>query len=653
VADSNTTKGLIAGAAVLILYYLFILPWLEQRFPGEPIPPPDPPGVEATGPSDRAVTPRLGQTTPPAGVEHGEEPTTTPAAAAGAFEPLPPQPVRDDLVYETELFRVTLTNRGAGIRSVVLRDFFTFPQSGPVEGQGDLRLIHELEPGKLACTLAETTGLGNLDEAVWEFVEGVPVPEGYAAAAQFRTRLPERGLEITKTYLFVQPERDPASGRAIAGRDIRLEVQVKNLGTEDTAFRYRLRSVAGLVPEPVSPPRFPDDLERERAAIEARESRDIEAVIGGLTGSGVDLETFNPGKVKDGPFRYTNAKAPPIYAGVKGRYFAAVIAPLSTEREIVAVELNKVAEHNISADIEVSTRRLEPGATATQRYMLLVVPSIPEILADYPEELHVEDLMAYSWPAPITRGLSKLLRFFHRMVGNYGLAIILLTICVRIVLHPLTMKSQKSAFKMQKLQPLLKAAKEKHKSDKRAFQQEQMRIMREQGVNPLGGCLPMVLQFPIMISLWRALYQNAGLRHAPFMLWIKDLSQADNLFTFSEGLPLVGGMSFNLLPLLVAVLMVLSQKMLTPQTSDPQAQQQQKIMRLMPIIFCVMLYSMASGLMLYFACSTGFGVIEQYWIRRRLQVAAEAEPAEASLPVDAKRERQQKDTPQRRRKRRR
>jgi YidC/Oxa1 family membrane protein insertase len=650
VADARTTKGLIAGAAVLILYYLFILPRLETMYPGEQEPSPKQPDAVSTGPAElRPAVP----TTPVASTNPTTRPAeTTRPATVPTVKPVAAQEVNDAILCETELFRVALTNRGAGIKSIILRDFYTYPQDETTDGNGDLRLINEIEPGQLSCTLREAGGEGDLDTVVWEHVPKWPVPKGFLHAIRFRTRLAERGLEISKTYLFKQPTRDEGSERAVGGRDIQVVLQVTNLGAKETLFRYRLRSVAGMAPEPGVSRLFPDDLDRERDEIEKRESRDIEAVIGGLSESEVELETYGTGKVKDGPFRYTSAKAPPVYAGVKNRYFAAVISPLSAERGIVAVEVSKIAKHNITAEIEVSTGQIGAGATVTRRYMLLVVPRIPEVLADYPKELHVEELLAYSWPAPITRWLSMLLKSFNSFTGNYGLAIILLTLCVRVVLHPLTLKSQKSAFKMQKVQPLLKAAKEKFKNDKKQFQQEQMRIMREQGVNPLGGCLPMLLQLPILMGLWRALYQNAGLRHSPFMLWMNDLSKADNLFTFSDGAPLVGGMSFNLLPLLVAVAMIANQKMLTPPSADPQQQQQQKIMKMMPLIFCVMLYSMPSGLMLYFLCSTGFGVAEQYWIRRKLNLATEAVTEDAAVPTEQRRERKQKSAPQRRRKRR-
>jgi len=652
VGDKRSIIGLILCFLAIFVYFNFVLPLIQG-----PRPKPPPAQRPATRPEPKAKPPRhKGPTDVP--TTPAARATTAPARGVATItklpEKVPEQKLEDNIVCETNdsLFRVVLTNRGAAVKSITLRDFYTFPQKNPRKGQGDLRLISEIEKGKLSLTMADVRGAGELDTAVWERVPNCPVPKGCKKAVQFRTVIPERGLEIVKTFGLRNPEKLKGGGQR-RGRDLLLEIAVTNHGERPTMFQYRLRSAAGIVPEPVGPPMYPGDLRRERAELEQRQSRDVEAVVGGLAGDEVKLKTYSPGKVKDHPLIHTGQDARPIYAGVKNRYFAAVLEPMSSQDEIAAVEIEKIGEHNVTATLDIASERIPPGGTSTKTFMLFVAPRIPDVLRDYPDH-HFEELLAYSWPRPITRLLSWLLRAFGKFTPNYGWAIVLLTIVVRVVLHPLTLKSQKSAHKMQKIQPLISAAKEKYKHDKRQQQQEVMKIMREQGANPLGGCLPMLLQLPIFIGLWRALYQDASLRHAPFMLWINDLSKADNLFSFSSPLPIIGR-SFNLLPLLCAGAMIINQKMMGTQSQNPQAQQQQKMMMIMPVVFAFLLYGMPSGLMVYFLMSSIFGIVEQRFIRRRLDaLAADTATAGPVVPVEPKREQKpQKPAPQRRKKRRR
>ncbi|MFH1732536.1 MAG: membrane protein insertase YidC [Planctomycetota bacterium] len=643
--NQRTIVGLLACFLAIFLYMNFVLPRTRpERLPPAPAAPKRPAGA-TTRPA--AITQRP---EPPAPATHPAKATTTlpakattlPAKAVPKTSALPEQKVKDDIVCETELFRVVLTNRGAAIKSVTLRDFYMFPQEDPKPGEGDLKLITEIEKGKLSLTMAELSGAGKLDTAVWQHVPSCPVPTGFSKAEQFKTRIADRGLEITKTFLFREPERTKDGKDTVRGRDIQIKIAVRNLADEPVDFAYHLRSAAGIVPEPDVPPTFP---------LEGRASRDVVAVVCEKEHDGAfKLETFESGKADDGAHRHE--KSPRVeqllYAGAKNRYFVAVLEPLADDKEVGAVLVEKIGEHNVAASLEFSQQAIPAGGLASRTFMFVVMPRIPERLREY-EKHHFETLLDLGWLGPIKKALTWLLQTFYKAIPNYGWAVVLLTACVRLLLHPLTLKSQKAAHKMQEIQPLVKAVKEKYKHDKQVQQQEVMKIMREQGANPLGGCLPVLLQIPIFIGLWRSLYENANLRHAPFMLWINDLSKADNLFSFESALPIIGR-SFNLLPLLCAAVMVVQQK-LTPKSQDPQAQQTQKMMMFMPILFAFMLYGMPSGLMIYFFCSSLFGVAEQHLIRRRLVAAAAAASTEpAPVPVEPKR---QKSAPQKRKKRRR
>jgi len=646
--NKRTIIGLLVCFLAIFLYMNFVLPRMR---PKRPQPDPSPPAapkqpVRATT-QPAAITqkpkpPAHAPTTPPAkATTQPAKATTQPAKAAPKVAALPEQTANDEIERKTELFHVVLTNRGAAIKSVTLRDFYMFPQEDPKPGEGDLKLITEIETGKFSLTMAGLNGAGKLDSVVWEYIDNGD-PKKLSRPAQFRTRIPKLGLEITKTFLFREPERTPGSEDTRRGRDIQIKIDVRNMSEEEVEFAYRLRSAAGIVPEPDVPPIFP---------LEGRKSRDIVAVVCEKEHDGAfNLETFGSGKADDGAHRH--GKSPRVqqllYAGVKNRYFVAVLEALADDKEVGSVLVEKIGEHNVAASLELASQQIPAGGLASRGFMFAVMPRIPERLREY-EKHQFEALLDPGFLGPIKKALTWLLQTFYKAIPNYGWAIVLLTGCVRLLLHPLTLKSQKAAHKMQQIQPLIKAVKEKYKHDKQVQQKEVMKIMREQGANPLGGCLPMLLQLPIFIGLWRSLYENANLRHAPFMLWINDLSKADNLFSFDSALPIVGR-SFNLLPLLCAAVMVVQQK-LTPKSQDPQAQQTQKMMMFMPILFAFMLYGMPSGLMIYFFCSSLFGVAEQHLIRRRLAAAAAAvTTAPAPVPVEPKR---QKSAPQKRKKRRR
>jgi YidC/Oxa1 family membrane protein insertase len=512
--------------------------------------------------------------------------------------------------------------------------------------------VVEARLGKRSVAVSD---LVDLERATWQH-EPVPkaelasgqahVPTNCSAGDRFVARLPRLGLEVVKTFWFIEPERKEGGDRPIDGRHLLVDVALRNLGSEPVTLQYELRAIAGIMPEPAEPPVYPDNRAKELAALRKRQSRDIEAVFGVLADRSVELETFDPGDVEDGPQDGRSDRGSIIYAGAKNRYFAAVLSPRADNHQITGVRVERVGQHNIGTTVRLVSETIEPGAgqASIKRYMLFIAPRVPDVLRDYPAEYHFEELVDYSWPAPIVRVLSTLLRYLRMVTPNYGWAIVVLTIFVRICLHPLTLKSQKSAFAMQKLQPLVKELREKYKDDKRLQNQKMMELWKEHGVNPMGGCLPMLLQLPIFMGLWRSLYQNAALRHAPFMLWIDDLSKPDGLLIFDEPMFLVGR-SFNLLPILCGVTMMISQRLMATPSADPQVQQQQKMMRIiMPLMFPLMLYSMPSGLMLYFLCSTGFGAAEQWFIRRRLEAAEEEGGGEGpSVPVDPRRRRSSED----------
>ncbi len=224
----------------------------------------------------------------------------------------------------------------------------------------------------------------------------------------------------------------------------------------------------------------------------------------------------------------------------------------------------------------------------------------------------VSDLM--DWFA---KQLLRNLNWWHSFIPNYGVAIILLTVLVRMVVFPLTIKSMRSMKKMQALQPEMQAIKEKYKDNPQEFQKQMMLIYRERKINPLAGCLPLLLQMPVFIALYRMLWNTFEIRGADF-LWVKDLSQPDSLFqiSFLRGLPFFGDAlsHFNILPILIGGSMLISMK-LTPTSGPMQSPEQKMVMNLMPIIFAAFSYPFAAGLNLYVLTSTVLGIAQNWLVR--------------------------------------
>lgn len=196
---------------------------------------------------------------------------------------------------------------------------------------------------------------------------------------------------------------------------------------------------------------------------------------------------------------------------------------------------------------------------------------------------------------PILRGL----QFFYTVIPNYGIAIIFLTILIRLLTFPLQYKSFKSMKKMQEIQPELNKVRERFKDNPQKMQQETMALFKKSGANPLGGCLPLVLQMPIFFAFYRVLYSSVELVGAPFMLWISDLSVKD---------------PFYILPVLMAFAMVLNQKLMPTTTTDPV---QKKVMMFVPLIFAIFMKDFPAGLTLYIFVSTLVGMLQQLYVYKR------------------------------------
>lgn len=211
---------------------------------------------------------------------------------------------------------------------------------------------------------------------------------------------------------------------------------------------------------------------------------------------------------------------------------------------------------------------------------------------------HLDLIVDYGWLWFLSQPLFHLLKFIQSFVGNWGLSIIIITFIVRGILFPLTRAQYRSMARMKLLQPRLQALKERYGDDRQKMGQETMALYKQEKVNPLGGCLPLIIQMPIFLSLFYMLGNSVELRQAPFIFWIQDLSAQD---------------PYYILPLIMGATMFLIQKMSPTPATDPM---QQKLMTFMPLIFTVFFLWFPSGLVLYYIVSNLFTIVQQriiYW----------------------------------------
>jgi len=295
------------------------------------------------------------------------------------------------------------------------------------------------------------------------------------------------------------------------------------------------------------------------------------------------------------------------WVGYENNYFIQALIPLE-DKGFQIVPRTVDAEKNLVQMVYLTDPFQLPGGQEKAVHLRMYMgPKVIDQLAQAGHNL--PEAVDYGWFSFLAKPLLRVLEWFHSFTYNYGLAIILLTLVIKIIFWPLTHKSYKSMQMMKKLQPKIAQVREKYKDDREKLNQELMMLYRTYKVNPLGGCLPMLLQIPVFFALYRMLYGAVELRHEPFMLWINDLTAPDRLHVGVD-IPYLGGIP--VLTLLMGASMFIQQKM-TPTGGDPR---QEQIMLLMPVIFTVFFINFPSGLVLYWLVNNILSIVQQYWINR-------------------------------------
>ena len=320
-----------------------------------------------------------------------------------------------------------------------------------------------------------------------------------------------------------------------------------------------------------------------------------------------DLQEVKLKKLADGPQVLQGEVS---WVAYEDNYFICAVIPEQKGIDLVTMSATGDVVRSVVAGGVFS---LAAGESKTFQYKGYFGPKKLSVLKATGDEL--SQAVNFGWFDALAKPMLFLLNFFYSFIGNYGIAIILLTCLIKGVFWPITQKGMKSMKNMQKLQPRVAKLKEKYKDDPAKMNQEMMAMYKTYKVNPIGGCLPMVIQIPFFFALYRVLMAAIELRHAPFMLWINDLSAPDRLM-IGVDIPVLHGIP--VLTLLMGASMYLQQKM-TPTTADPT---QAKIMQFLPIIFTFMFINFASGLVLYWLVNNLLSILQQQLINRQLSKKA-------------------------------
>jgi len=298
------------------------------------------------------------------------------------------------------------------------------------------------------------------------------------------------------------------------------------------------------------------------------------------------------------------------WIAVQDRYFMASIIPVSAVEASMRLFLDK--NDVLEAQYLGPASTIQPASQHVFEYKLFFGPKSTKILKGLDYEL--SKAINFGMFNFLAKPCLWFMNIIYDIIPNYGLAIILLTVCIKGILWPLGTKSYKSMAQMKKIQPLMVELREKYKNDKKKMNVEIMALYKTYKVNPVGGCLPMLLQMPVFFALYRMLYEAIELRHAPFFGWITDLSAPDRLFRFGFAIPFMQEpYGIPVLTIIMGGTMFLQQK-LTPPMGDPA---QAKMMMFMPLIFTVIFINFSSGLVLYWLINNVLSVAQQYHITKK------------------------------------
>lgn len=516
--------------------------------------------AEVAKPPERpveAVSPSGADTTP-------SDTGSAPAAAQPASAP-----AARTITVENPYYRLVVDERGGTVRSVELRQY----RQSVARDAPPYRLVGEdLPGGTLQLALSPEGGdeLGQVLFSADSPTEKMVVDRGTRTLVFTYWR--SDGIGIEKRFTF-QPD----------SYLIDLDITVKNNGSRTLAPRLRLALQ-----------------QAEETGKGARYGFSGPSVLIDDHLSQIDVDDIEDQGRLQGKIGWIV---------IQDRYFlSALVPPPVPGASVQLAHQNNV----IRSDLVLPPDTLAPGQVRTYTYRVFFGPKRSEVLK--PFGLELERVVDFGMFDFIAKPCLWFMNWIHGFIPNYGIAIIILTILTKVLLWPLGNKSYKSMNEMRRMQPLMAEIREKYKNDKKKMNEEMMNLYRVYKVNPLGGCLPMLVQLPVFFALYRMLYEAIELRHAPFFGWINDLSAPDRLFSFDFSIPLMEPpYGIPVLTIIMGATMFLQQKM-TPTPGDPT---QAKMMTFMPLIFTFIFINFSSGLVLYWLVNNLASIAQQSYVYKK------------------------------------
>jgi YidC/Oxa1 family membrane protein insertase len=589
------------------LSFLMLVAW--RVFFVKPAPPPAKPPVSATAPKPAepgapTPAPEAGKTETPAKPQDHGKPKAPPKANAPPPLPIEQGNKAEDIVVENDLYKVTLSSQGGVVKSWVLKKYVDekgdllelvnqpacetlgFPMSVVVADpnqtlKANSELSHKLNAGLYLTQAARPLPPSIVNEK--HLPQDQPLVPPYTAPVNLEFTYSDGTVLVHKKFSFEH------------GYEIRVEVSAS-----DGQHNY-----------PVGV-EWPGGFGDNSLAFKQRE-----ATREALYGTAESITTVAQAKVKE-----DQAVPSPLgLVGQEDKFFADVFLPVSESAPFTPDVAFRFARHQWHPPDwkekelpQPLTATLSSSAPQPLAFRLFVGPKALDVLGAVKPSL--EGMVSFGWFTIVAKPLFLGLRYIYdNWIHNYGWAIVIITLLINFAMFPLKVKSIRSAQNMQKVAPLVKDIQDRYKQykfndpRKQRMNAEVMEIYKKHGVNPLGGCLPMALQLPFLYGFYRVLDQAIELRHAPWILWLKDLSAPDNFH--------VMGYPFPILPILMVITMFILQKMTPMATTDPG---QQRMMMLMPLIFGVMFFNFPSGLVLYYLAANVVGIGQQIFINKTMPI---------------------------------
>ncbi len=512
-----------------------------------------------------------------------------PAAKPAAAKPAKPKAPEKLVTLANEQVSLTLSTRGAVVKSASMLKYATKP--GAISKENPVLVLDFAAAPALAL----------------EGLEGVESDEDFALAEEgkdfvvFKNDVLTRRITLKPDYQIAVEESFAKPNAEAANR---LSLGAVSMGaSKNDILSIDSFTLGGRKPHVVH---HGDDGESPLKSY-------LVAMAGGCSGS-----KSAAGMPVTSSVDYPGCQN---WVAVKNRFFVSALAKSSCANAGFRATITRDARQPNYVLKNVAASVIFPGTEAKRDYTLYLGPKKQALLW----ELGMRDVMEFGMWRWLCYPLVWVLNLFNSMIPNYGVAIILLTILVRLIFWPLTHKSTIGMRKMQEIQPKVKAIQKQFKDNPQRLQQEMMRVYKDNHVNPLSSCLPMLVQIPVFIALFTVLRSAVELRYAPF-LWISDLSEPEALF--ASWFPFGG---LNILPLAMAGLTML-QSAFTPSGDNKQ---QQMMMVMMPLMMLFMFYNFPSALSLYWALSTAFGVAQAWWIKKRYGTPAPRVNADGSINPDS------------------